>query len=204
MERTVVLPLQQHRHHGDRCLRPTASGGDRVLDRHPRGACPARDGECTLSAASSWPAKQLGRILRFMTFFRLPPPGSEVQHQPARQLWSTMGNFAPDGKTYYAHPELSRHRRLRVHRGPHRPVQSADAPALAIPGRWQAPRSYGFLRTGRGCTRGKPAYSAGNSGSVGPDGLVIEDVSDYQFRRPNPQIRIISTLFWDDQGQRSR
>ncbi len=33
-----------------------------------------------------------------------------------------------------------------------------------------------------------------------PDGLVIEDVSDYQFRRPNPQIRIISTLFWDDQG----
>jgi hypothetical protein len=36
---------------------------------------------------------------------------------------------------------------------------------------------------------------------VGPDGLVIEDVSDYQFRRPNPQIRIISKLFWTDQGE---
>src|SRR5205807_10429708 len=31
--------------------------------------------------------------------------------------------------------------------------------------------------------------------------LVIEDVSDYQFRRPNPQIRIVSKLFWPDQGQ---
>jgi hypothetical protein len=29
---------------------------------------------------------------------------------------------------------------------------------------------------------------------------VILDVSDYQFRRPNPEIRIISKLFWDDQG----
>ena len=51
------------------------------------------------------------------------------------------------------------------------------------------------------------AGQAGQYGNVGntafgtgPDGLVIEDVSDYQFRRPNPQIRIISTLFWDDQG----
>jgi hypothetical protein len=35
---------------------------------------------------------------------------------------------------------------------------------------------------------------------IGPDGLVILDVSDYQFRRPNPEIRIISKLFWDDQG----
>jgi hypothetical protein len=35
---------------------------------------------------------------------------------------------------------------------------------------------------------------AGQAGSAGdgPDGLVIEDVSDYQFRRPNPQIRITS------------
>ena len=32
------------------------------------------------------------------------------------------------------------------------------------------------------------------------DGLVITDVSDYQLRLPNPQIRIISTLFYPDQG----
>ena len=30
---------------------------------------------------------------------------------------------------------------------------------------------------------------------------MILDVSDIQFRRPNPEIRIVSTLFWDDQGQ---
>src|SRR5215475_11980673 len=40
-----------------------------------------------------------------------------------------------------------------------------------------------------------------NNSSYGPDGLVILDVSDIQLRRPNPQIRIVSKLFWDDQGQ---
>ena len=37
--------------------------------------------------------------------------------------------------------------------------------------------------------------------SFGPDGLVILDVSDIEFRLPNPQIRIVSRLFWNDQGQ---
>jgi len=40
-----------------------------------------------------------------------------------------------------------------------------------------------------------------NNSSFGPDGLVILDTSDIEFRLPNPQIRVISTLFWDDQGQ---
>ena len=40
-----------------------------------------------------------------------------------------------------------------------------------------------------------------NNSSFGPDGLVILDVSDIQLRLPNPQIRVISRLFWDDQGQ---
>src|SRR3954466_42212 len=42
---------------------------------------------------------------------------------------------------------------------------------------------------------------AANNSSFGPDGLVILDVSDIQFRRHNPQIRIVSKLFWNDQGQ---
>ena len=42
---------------------------------------------------------------------------------------------------------------------------------------------------------------APTASSFGPDGLVILDVSDIQFRRPNPQIRVVSTLFWNDQGQ---
>jgi len=37
--------------------------------------------------------------------------------------------------------------------------------------------------------------------SFGPDGLVILDISDIKNRLPNPQIRIISRLFWSDQGQ---
>jgi hypothetical protein len=33
-----------------------------------------------------------------------------------------------------------------------------------------------------------------------PNGLVILDISDFQFRRPNPQARVISELFWRDGG----
>jgi hypothetical protein len=43
--------------------------------------------------------------------------------------------------------------------------------------------------------------AAPNNSSFGPDGLVILEVSDIQLRLPNPQIRIVSRLFWDDQGQ---
>jgi hypothetical protein len=32
------------------------------------------------------------------------------------------------------------------------------------------------------------------------NGLVILDVSDFQFRRPNPQATVISRLYWDDGG----
>src|SRR5262249_57653575 len=41
----------------------------------------------------------------------------------------------------------------------------------------------------------------GQDGDSGPDGLVIENVSDYQNRLPHPKIKIISTLFWKDQGE---
>jgi hypothetical protein len=40
-----------------------------------------------------------------------------------------------------------------------------------------------------------------NNSSFAPDALVILDVSDIQLRLPNPHIRIVSRLFWDDQGQ---
>jgi len=43
--------------------------------------------------------------------------------------------------------------------------------------------------------------AAPTSSSYGPDGLVILDMSDIQMRLPNPQIRIVSRLFWNDQGQ---
>ena len=48
---------------------------------------------------------------------------------------------------------------------------------------------------------GQPGLFGNTGSSIGPDGLVIDDVSDYQFRLPNPQVRIVSKLFWQDQGQ---
>lgn len=42
---------------------------------------------------------------------------------------------------------------------------------------------------------------APTNSSFGPDGLVILDMSEVQSRLPDPQIRIVSRLFWDDQGQ---
>jgi hypothetical protein len=112
-----------------------------------------------------------------------------------------MGAFAPDGRTYYLTQGGATNRTLHI-------VDLSD------PSHPQELPPWNFLGDGKphglelnpegfepGVHEGTRVY-AGQSGSVGgvPDGLVIEDVSDYQFRRPNPQIRIVSTLFWPDQG----
>src|SRR2546425_5994057 len=116
-----------------------------------------------------------------------------------------MGAFAPDGMTYYE---------TQSFRGPGGFLYIVD---LTDPSHPQMLRPWQFLGDGRphglelnpqgfapGVHEGTRVY-AGQIGSFpftgGGDGLVIEDVSDYQFRRPNPQIRIISKLFWADQGQ---
>ena len=121
-----------------------------------------------------------------------------------------MGAFAPDGKTYYATQNF------RGVGGFVYPFDVSDPsnPKLLPP--WQylgdgRPHSLninwnGFLPgvpEGTLMFAGQPGQfgAAPTNSSFGPDGLVIEDVSDYQFRRPNPQIRIISKLFWADQGQ---
>ncbi len=112
-----------------------------------------------------------------------------------------MGAFAPDGRTYYLTQGGATNRTLHI-------VDLSD------PSHPQELPPWNFLGDGKphglelnpegfepGVHEGTRVY-AGQSGSFGgfPDGLVIEDVSDYQFRRPNPQIRIVSTLFWPDQG----
>jgi len=121
-----------------------------------------------------------------------------------------MGAFAPDGKTYYATQNF------RGVGGFVYPFDVSDPanPKLLPP--WQylgdgRPHSLnlnwnGFLPgvpEGTLLFAGQPGQfgAAPTNSSFGPDGLVIEDVSDYQFRRPNPQIRNISKLFWADQGQ---
>ena len=120
-----------------------------------------------------------------------------------------MGAFAPDGKTYYATQNF---------RGVGGFLYIFDLSDPAHPKSlppWQYlgdGRPHSLLLNWSGFLPGVPEGTllfAGQPGqfgaaptdsSFGPDGLVIEDVSDYQFRRPNPQIRIVSTLFWDDQG----
>jgi len=119
-----------------------------------------------------------------------------------------QGNFAPDGRTFYL---------TQMNRGVGGflfPVDISDpSNAKELPpwqflgdGRshenWLNPSFlYPGLHEGTRLYAGQPGLFGNKGSSIGPDGLVIEDVSDYQFRRPNPQIRIISKIFWTDQGQ---
>jgi len=116
-----------------------------------------------------------------------------------------MGNFAPDGKTFY----LSQNPCCSGVGGPLYVVDTSDpSNAKQLP-------TWNFTGNGRphslnvnpqgfaGLGVGTRAYM--NQGRSWPfadamDGLVITDVSDYQSRLDNPQIRIISTLFYPDQG----
>jgi len=111
-----------------------------------------------------------------------------------------MGGFAPDGLTYYLG---------QSNRGIGGFMYIVD---LADPSNAKQLPTWQFLGDGRphdvnlnwAGTRlyaGQPGLFGNTGSSIGPNGLVILDVSDYQFRRPDPQIRIISKLFWDDQGQ---
>ncbi|TMH27716.1 MAG: hypothetical protein E6H66_22980 [Betaproteobacteria bacterium] len=116
-----------------------------------------------------------------------------------------MGAFAPDGRTYWVTQSGSNRSFLYV-------VDLTDPsnPVMLPPGHFSGDgRAHGLEVNPEGFAHGVPEGTrvyAGQNGSFpftsvgGRDGLVIMDVSDYQFRRPNPQIRIISTLFWPDQG----
>jgi LVIVD repeat len=121
-----------------------------------------------------------------------------------------MGAFAPDGRTYYisqsfrgiggflyivdlsdpSHPQQLPTWQFLGDGRPHAPYLNPEGFQPGVP---EGTRLYA----------GQPGQfgAAPTDSSFGPDGLVILDVSDYQFRRPNPEIRIISKLFWDDQGQ---
>lgn len=119
-----------------------------------------------------------------------------------------MGAFAPDGMTYYltqsfrnvggfmyivdlsdpSHPrELPPWQFL----GDGRPHGLELNPAGFEPGVAEGTRLY----------VGQPGNFGETDNDSGPDGLVIEDVSDYQNRVPNPQVRIVGKLFWSDQGE---
>jgi hypothetical protein len=113
------------------------------------------------------------------------------------------GNFTPDGLTYYA---------TQTHRGFHGLMPIIDVSDPSNPKHllnYEFGTSDGrshdvsFNKDGTREYAPQPGQFGNFESSVGPNGLVILDVSDIQFRRPNPQLRVISTLFWHgvDGGQ---
>jgi len=111
-----------------------------------------------------------------------------------------MGNFAPDGLTYYLG---------QTFRGVGGFMYVVDLTDPSNPQQlptWQflgdgRPHGVWLNKDGTRLYAGQPGLFGDTGSSIGPDGLVIDDVSDYQFRRPNPQVRMVSKLFWEDQGQ---
>jgi hypothetical protein len=111
-----------------------------------------------------------------------------------------MGGWAPDGKTYYVGQN---NRGI----GGTLPVVDVTDPSNAkLLLTWKftgdgRPHDVNLNASGTRLYAGQPGTFGNTASSVGPDGLVILDVSDVQSRRPDPQIRVIGTLYWDDQGQ---
>jgi hypothetical protein len=101
------------------------------------------------------------------------------------------GEFAPDGKTYYGTGAAS-----------FTAMDIADPTKPALIGHWTY-RTHDISIS----EDGNRAYLA-QQGNFVPfgipttsfNGLVILDTSDIQARRPNPQPKLVSTLFWEDGG----
>lgn len=119
-----------------------------------------------------------------------------------------MGNFAPDGRTYYlgqSNRGIGGFLYVVDLSDPSHPRQLPTWQFLGDGrphGVWLNPKGFEpGVPEGTRLYAGQPGEFGNTGSSIGPDGLVIEDVSDYQFRRPNPQIRTVGKLFWTDQGQ---
>jgi hypothetical protein len=113
------------------------------------------------------------------------------------------GGFAPDGLTYWG-GDIGNGQYYAVD------ITNATAPKLLM--RWQNP--FGpATRTTHGLSiseDGNRAYFTSLTGLVGPpeilpyaagkstNGVIIADTSEVQARKSNPQIKVISTLFWED------
>lgn len=112
------------------------------------------------------------------------------------------GSLSPDGKTYYGSHAF------RGLGGIVSVVDLSDINNAQSIMEWQYPgdgrgHDYGFSPDGKTMYANQPGQFGNpiTGSSYGPNGLVILDVSDIQLRRPNPQIRAISTHFWQDGGQ---
>lgn len=110
---------------------------------------------------------------------------------PPNTIKGHAGAIAPDGRTYY---------------GSYYPVSLyiidiADPSNPRLMLNWIPPGGVGAPHDLSISEDGTRAYIMNpGTGASGKNGLVILDVSDFQFRRPNPQPRVVSTLFWADGG----
>lgn len=128
---------------------------------------------------------------------------------------SHTGEIAPDGLTfytaawtgspnqtaYYAHPSY------KATDPPPSVVYAIDLTDPSKPreiGRWIAPEAHWMTHSARVNHDGTRVYVGlyrlqdDYLKAPNVNGLVIFDSSDFQKRGPNPQFRLISTLFWDD------
>lgn len=98
------------------------------------------------------------------------------------------GEFTPDGMTYYG---------LSLQFPGH--ITALDIADPSNPKILLVNRSSDFVFHDVSFNEeGTRMYGAQFPASGLPNGIMIMDVSDIQYRRPNPQIRIISSLFWPD------
>ena len=128
---------------------------------------------------------------------RHPVLKSKIQLTGSR---AHMGGFAPDGLTYYVG---------QTNRGIGGIMAIVDLADLSNPKHllnWQflgdgRPHDVNLNKDGTRLYSGQPGLFGNTGSSIGPNGLVILDTSDVQNRLPNPQVRIVSRLFWQDGGQ---
>jgi hypothetical protein len=110
------------------------------------------------------------------------------------------GNITPDGQTYYLGQMfrgLGGHMHVVDVADPSNPKHLLDW-TFTGDGR---PHDLSLSKDGTRLYSAQPGQFGNVGSSIGPNGLVILDVSDIQFRRPNPQIQVISRFFWEDGGQ---
>jgi hypothetical protein len=102
------------------------------------------------------------------------------------------GAIAPDGRTYYG-SYLAKSIYI---------IDIADPSRPSLLMNWTPPDGIGAPHDLAISKDGMRAYvlQIGSALGLGPNGLVILDVSDFQLRRANPQVRVVATHYWPDGG----
>jgi hypothetical protein len=106
------------------------------------------------------------------------------------------GDFSPDGRTYY---------QSTLSASPSASIVAVD---VSNPKRAHEIGTFSStfgpvhaLQIGDNGNRGYFMIAGMNAGSGDNNGLVIADTSQIQQRKPHPQIRVISHVFWNDSGE---